>query len=215
MPVDCGEGPRDDRPCVRVGGRFAGEVPGVEFLEGGVDVVGVEHDDRRDPVVGVDLDEGEHLGVERLGSLVAARSTRTSEDEALPAGRNDGRRHVRDADVGGRPHVRDFGVPTTSDPGVHDPTAIVDGYVVGQHLGHRVPVAGREVRLEALVHSACRVFQLRRRPAEFVEPRERGVEVCLVEELAAVDQVAVDRREADLPPLGVEALLARSRAPRG
>ena len=30
----------------RVGGRFAGEVPGVEFLEGGVDVVEVERDDR-------------------------------------------------------------------------------------------------------------------------------------------------------------------------
>ena len=29
---------------LRVGGRFAGEVAGVEFLEGGVDVVEVEHD---------------------------------------------------------------------------------------------------------------------------------------------------------------------------
>ena len=52
-----GVGPRDDRPRVRVGGRFAGEVPGIEFREGGVDVVGVEHDVRRDPVVGVDLDD--------------------------------------------------------------------------------------------------------------------------------------------------------------
>ena len=75
---------------MRVGGRFAGEVPGVEFLEGGVDVVGVEHDARRDPVVGVDLDDAEHLGVERLGPLVAARETDTTEDEALPAGRDDG-----------------------------------------------------------------------------------------------------------------------------
>ena len=32
----------NDRPCARVGGRFAGEVSGVEFLEGGVDVVEVE-----------------------------------------------------------------------------------------------------------------------------------------------------------------------------
>ncbi len=38
-----------------MGGRFAGEVAGVEFGEGGVDVVGVEHDVRRDPPVGVDL----------------------------------------------------------------------------------------------------------------------------------------------------------------
>ena len=43
-PVDRGVGPRDHRPRVRVRRRFAGEVPGIEFLEGGVDVVGVEHD---------------------------------------------------------------------------------------------------------------------------------------------------------------------------
>ncbi len=63
------------------------------------------------------------------------------------------------------------------------------------------------MRPEAFVHLACRVFQSRRRRAEFVEPRERGVEVCLVEDLAAVDQVAVDRQKVDHPPLGVEALL--------
>ena len=51
------------------------------------------------------------------------------------------------------------------------------------------------------------VFELRRRPTELVEPRERGVEVCLVEDLAAVDQVAFDRHKVDHPPLGVEALL--------
>ncbi len=61
-----------DHVCA-CGGRFAGEVPGIEFLEGSVDVVEVEHDTRRDPVVGVDLDDAEHLGVERLGPLVAAR----------------------------------------------------------------------------------------------------------------------------------------------
>ena len=88
-PVERGVGPRDDRPRVRVGGRFAGEVPGIELLEGGVDVVEVEHDARRDPVVGVDLDDAEHLGVERLGPLVAAREADTTEGEALPAGRND------------------------------------------------------------------------------------------------------------------------------
>ena len=44
----------------------------------------------RDPVVGVDLDEAEHLGVERLGPLIAPEETVTTEDEALPAGRDDG-----------------------------------------------------------------------------------------------------------------------------
>ena len=81
-----------DHVCA-CGGRFAGEVSGVEFLEGGVDVVEVERDDRRDPVVGVDLDDGERP---RCGTPRAARrgpSTATSEDEALPAGRDDVRRH--------------------------------------------------------------------------------------------------------------------------
>ena len=45
-PVERGDRPRamTDHVCA-CGGRFAGEVPGVEFLEGGVDVVEVEHDD--------------------------------------------------------------------------------------------------------------------------------------------------------------------------
>ena len=63
---------------MRVGGRFAGEVAGVELREGGVDVVEVEHDERRDPLVGVDLDDAEHLGVERLGH--ADRGPRNAHD---------------------------------------------------------------------------------------------------------------------------------------
>ena len=126
-------------------GGFAGEVPGVEFGECGVDVVGIERDDRRDSVVRVDLGEGEDVGVERLGSLIVGRVA-TSEDEALATGRDHHRRHVRDADVGGRPHIREFGVPTVSGPGVHDSPAILDVYVIGQHLGHRVPVTVRERR---------------------------------------------------------------------
>ena len=73
---------------MRVGGRFAGEVAGVEFGEGGVDVVEVERDARHDPVVGVDLDDAEHLGVERLGLLGRGPSTVTTEGEAFSAGRN-------------------------------------------------------------------------------------------------------------------------------
>ena len=72
----------------------------------------------------------------------------TSEDEALPAGRNDGRRHVRGPEVGDRPHVCDLGISTVSDSGAHHPTAIVAGNVVGQYLRHGGPVAGREVRQE-------------------------------------------------------------------
>ena len=57
MSVERGVDPRHDRPRVRVSGRFTGEVPGVEFFECGVDVVGVERDERCDPIFGVDLDE--------------------------------------------------------------------------------------------------------------------------------------------------------------
>ena len=56
-PVDRGVALCDHRPRVRVGRRFAGEVPGVELRDGGVEVVGVEHDDRHNPSVGVYLDE--------------------------------------------------------------------------------------------------------------------------------------------------------------
>ena len=65
------------------------------------------------------------LDVERLGPLVAARDADTKEGEALAAGRDDGRRHIRDPDVGDRPQVRDHGIPAVSEPGIHHPTAIV------------------------------------------------------------------------------------------
>ena len=77
MPVERGESTRHDRPCARVGGRFAGEIPGVEFGECSVDVVGVERDDGHDPVVGVDLDDAKYFRKERLGPLIAGREADT------------------------------------------------------------------------------------------------------------------------------------------
>ena len=55
---------------------FAREVSRIELSDGSVEVVEVEHDDRRDPLVGVDLDDVERLGVECLGLLVANRQAR-------------------------------------------------------------------------------------------------------------------------------------------
>ena len=52
---------------MRVGRRFAGEVPGIELREGGVDVFGVENDESHDPLVGVDLDDVEDIGTECIG----------------------------------------------------------------------------------------------------------------------------------------------------
>ena len=55
----------------------------------------------------------------------------------------------------------------------------------------------REMRREALGHLACRVFQPRCRPVELFEPRDRGVEVRLVEYFAAADHFAFDRHHGD------------------
>ncbi len=118
-----------------------------------------------------------------MGGLgpVADRQKITNEDEALPASRHDGQRYVQGANLGEGLHVRDFGSPTVPDASVHHPSTIVGHKVVGQCLGHGVPLAGRELRKVAVEHSVCRVFQPRYWPTEFVESGERSVHVCLVE----------------------------------
>ena len=145
VPVDRGVGLRDDRPRVRVGGGFAGEVPGVEFREGGVDVVGVEHDARHDPLVGVDLDDVERLDVERLGAVAAEKQIRLR-----------ARRSPRVAMTVSRicwPQCRRW--PACLAISASRPCRIPafttrrrssTEHVVGQDLRHGVPVAGREVR---------------------------------------------------------------------
>ena len=65
---------------------FAGEVTGIELGDRGLEVVEVEHDGRRDTAVEVDLGEDERLGEEPL-LLVVKGDARTSEGEAVPAGR--------------------------------------------------------------------------------------------------------------------------------
>ena len=49
-----------------MGGSFAGEVSGVELRDGAVEVVKVEHDDRHDPFLGVDLDDVKDFDSNRL-----------------------------------------------------------------------------------------------------------------------------------------------------
>ncbi len=100
-------------------------VSSVELLERGVDVVEIEHDLRRGPVVRVDLEDGERLGVESLRPLVSARHAGTTEGEALSAGRNGCQRNVYDPEVGDGTHVHDVGLSAVLISGVHDPTAIV------------------------------------------------------------------------------------------
>ena len=54
-------------------------------------------------------------------------------------------------DLGDGSHVRDLGIPTVSDSGIHHATAIVVRMSSASDLRHGVPVAGREVRQVALV----------------------------------------------------------------
>ena len=161
-----------------------------------------------DPLVGVDLDDGEHLGEERFGPLVTAREAgTTSRARRSPrvAMTSMSRSSIRQSAI-----ARTFAISASRPCGIPVLTTrrrSSTGKVVGQHLRHGVPVAGGEVRQEALIHLACRVFQPRCRPAELFESRDRGVQVCLVEYFAAVDHVAFDRENRDPAPLGVETLL--------
>ena len=208
VPVERGVGPRDDRPRVRVGGRFAGEVSGVELLEGGVDVVEVERDARHDPLVGVDLDDAEHLACGTPRAHGRGPRSGYDEDEAFSAGRNDGRRYglvtptsaiARMFAISASRPCRIPAFTTRRRSSLHMSSASISAIAV--------PVAGREVR-QKRSHTWLAAFSSRGAGRlQLIEPRERGVEVCLVEHLAAVDQVAFDRQEVDHPPLGVEALL--------
>ncbi len=189
-----------------MGGRFAGEVAGVELREGGVEVVEVEHDARHDPSVGVDLDDAEQLGVEtpRAAGRTSSTDTRAS---------------------------RSPRVAMASDVRLATPTsAVACMLAISASRPCRIPAfttrrrsspqwssasvsasasqsRATKVRANALVCARCRVFQPRRRSAELVESRERGVEVCLVEDFAAADQVAFDRQDVDRPA-------TRRRSPR-
>ena len=164
-PVYRGVGYRDHRPCPRVCCCFAGEVPGVEFFEGGVDVVEVERDGGDDPLISVDLGDAEHLCAKSIGLLIAIQKTDAEKDKALPTGCDICPRHIRDKQVGDRSHVRDLGFPTDPDSRAHYPTAIVAEEVVGDYGRHGVPVACRKVLPIPLPHLACRVSQPRRRAA--------------------------------------------------
>ena len=67
-PVETRHSSCDDGPRVRVGGRFASDIAGIELRDGGVEVVEVERDERRDPVVGVDLDYLQEIRLNASGT---------------------------------------------------------------------------------------------------------------------------------------------------
>src|SRR5947209_1981188 len=130
-PVQCGVATRDGRPGVCVGGRFAGEVPGVEFFESGIEVVEVEPDARRNSFVSVDLDDAKRFGVERVRPLVAPREANASEGETLAAQRNGGRGIPLHPGGGTCPYVCDLDIASLSETGVHHMTTVVNRNGVG------------------------------------------------------------------------------------
>ena len=56
-PVETGISSCDDRPRAHVSGGFACDIAGFELGDSRVEVFEVEQDDRRDPLVAVDLDD--------------------------------------------------------------------------------------------------------------------------------------------------------------
>ena len=135
---------------------------GIEFLESGLEIVGVERDARRDPVVGVDLDDAEYVGVERPSALFATRK-RSRLRASTSRGSQGPSTLCPDPDVSDRPHARDYGVPTGSDPAPTTRRRSSSNTSSAIDSVTRAPVAGREARPEALVRLACRVLQPRRR----------------------------------------------------
>jgi hypothetical protein len=156
-----------------MGGCFSGEVARVEFLKGRADVIGVEYDVPRQPVVIVDLDHVDYLVVGPIGHGEGV----ASQDVALATRRNGGRRDVQDPHIGDELHIRDFGIPAASDPGVDDPPSVVSREVVGEDLGHGTPVASPKMRHVALQPAVRLVLQAPLMRVEFIEAGQRLNEV--------------------------------------
>ena len=151
----------------------------------------VEHDDCRDPFVGVDLGDAERLALKCFGPWSRP------EHRTRPRTRRWPRVAMRSTKFRGTPKsvVSRMSAITASRPS-HSPAFTTRRRSSSKMSSASisaiaVPVPGREVRQEALGPLGLPRFPAAA-PAgvQFIEAGERGVEVCLVEELDAVDQVA-------------------------
>src|ERR1700730_6997334 len=131
VPVQRGVSLRGRRPCARIGSCFAGEGPSVEVFKGGVHVVRVEHDVRREPILGVELGDADHFDAEIPLLPVAVWGRYAGQGEAVPADRNDARRYVCQS-LSQSPKIRDHDIAPFPDTDVHHATTIADKTVVGQ-----------------------------------------------------------------------------------
>ena len=140
VSVERGVGARDHRPRVRVGGRFAGEVSGVEFGDGGVEVLEVEH---VTAAIRSSRSVSTRPSTSATNPWLAGRSamrvrvrTRRSPRVAMTSTVN-----VRRPEICDHPHVLDLGIPTAAGSGAGYPPPIVAAKVVGQNRSDSVPVA--------------------------------------------------------------------------
>ena len=173
--------------------------------QGGVDVVEVERDACHGPLVGVDLDDAEYLGAERLWPLVSAHVANTTQGEALSADRNYGRRYfvtpwsavARRPASDSRPCRRPASTTRRRSSTECRPPAVSAIAVqsrAAKHVWKRSATRLAAFSSRRAGDSVHRIARARRR-------------VCLVEYFAAAHPVTVDRQEVDHPPLGVEAVL--------
>ena len=153
---------------------LACQIPRVEFLEGRVDVVGIERDQRRYPLVSVNLEYVKGLDDESLRFLVSPREARTTEGETPAAGR-DGRRNDLHAKLGAHPHILEHGVPAASHTGIDDATVVFVVEVVREYLCCRRQITVDEVLPEAFRHLGRRVLQPPRLPRCLLEAGVLGV----------------------------------------
>ena len=75
----------------------------------------------------------------------------------MPTGRDIDQLEAAGTDVGSGPHVFDHRVSTAPDSGGHHSPAVLVVQIVGQQLGHGIPVARRESRLKSLAYTSCGV----------------------------------------------------------
>src|ERR1700754_1622749 len=73
---------------------------------------------------------------------------------------------------------------------------------IGRHEGMKTAQVPTIERLGQLIPGPkCDVVELGHWPIQLIESRESNVEVCLVEDFATADQIAVDRQDLEGPPL--------------
>ncbi len=151
------------------------------------------------------------LGSPPRWSWPRVEDTNMSEGKALPAGRDDARRKGRcDSDLDGGSHVRDVHISAALEPlrSRHD----------GDHPRQRRRPVPRAKAAQSWAEKHAR-NRSTIRPAAFSSRgacgcissnlSQRGIKVCLVEQLTAVNLVVPDHQKFDHSPFGSEAFCRR------